>query len=314
MPVPTENWPENDRTIAYQLKVTNELNQVPGKIMQLFDESNSSMCSGTIKILEDRFDIVNLETQQNRAEDTNYIDVGNSRRAIRKRKPADAAILVGRHDLQSTDVNLEAVPPQRLADAVRRYHDDAFFDPLGGFYGNAWTGEYGATAVPFTPGNIIAHQGGGITKAKLQQLMKLFNDNDVDTETEMPILMIDNQGLIDLQNITEFANWEYSEDRPLARGELGSARGFLGFRYIRMNLLSARAYPSAPGTIVPAAGQISLPAFVPSGLHRGVWTEFFYRQGENPAKKHQMQQYAEACSAITRVDEKKCFQMVCTGR
>ncbi len=314
MAVPVENWPETDRTIAYTLKVTNELNQIPGKFTQLFDESNSGQCSGTIKILEDRFDIINLETQNNRADDTNYVDIGNVRRAIRKRKPADAAVLVGRHDIQATDVNIEAVPPKSLADAARRYHDDAFFDPLGGFYGNAYTGEYGQTAVPFTPGNIIAHGGAGITKAKLQALMKLFNDNDVDTETEEPILFIDNQGVIDLQNITEFANWEYSEDRPLARGEFAAGRGFLGFRYIRCNMLSARAYPSAPGTIVPAAGQISLPAFVPSGLYRGVWTEFFYRQGENPSKKHQMQQYAEACSAITRVDEKKCFQMVCNGR
>ena len=36
MPVPVENWPETDRTIAYTLKVTNELNQVPGKITQVF--------------------------------------------------------------------------------------------------------------------------------------------------------------------------------------------------------------------------------------------------------------------------------------
>ena len=314
MAVPIENWPENDRTIAYTLKVTNELNQKPGKFTQHFDESNSGPCSGTIKILEDRFDIINLETQNNRTDDTNYIDIGNVRRAIRKRKPADAAILVGRHDLQATDINLEAVPPQKLADAVRRYHDDAFFDPNGGFYGNAYTGEYGQTAVPFTPGNILAHGGAGITKAKLQSLMKLFNDNDVDTEAEMPILMVDNQGVIDIQNITEFASWDYNEDRPLMSGEIENMSGFMGFRFIRANLLSSRAYPSAASVIVPGANQIALPAFVPSGIYRGVWTEFFYRQGENPAKKHQVQQYAEACSAITRVDEKKCFQMICTGR
>lgn len=314
MTVPVENWPENDRTIAYTLKVTNELNQKPGKFTQHFTEENSGPCSGTIKILEDRFDIINLETQNGRTDDTNYVDIGNQRRAIRKRKPADAAILLGRHDRQSTDINIEAVPPQKLADAVRRYHDDAFFDPNGGFYGNAYTGEYGQTAVPFTPGNIIPHGGTGITKAKLQALMKGFNDNDVDTENEMPILMVDNQGLIDIQNIPEFASWDYNEDRPLMTGEIESLRGFMGFRFIRANLLSSRAYPSASSVIVPAAGQISLPAFVPSGLYRGVWTDFFYRMGENPAKKHQMQQYAEACSAITRVDEKKCFQMVCTGR
>lgn len=314
MAVPFENWPETDRTIAYSLKVTNELNQVPGKLTQVFDASNSGMCTGTIKVLEDRFDIINLETQNARADDTNYIDIGNVRRAIRKRKPADAAVLVGRHDIQASDVPIESVPPQRLADAVRRYHDDAFFDPTGGFYGNAYTGEYGATAVPFTPGNIVPAGAAGITKTKLQALMKLYNDNDVDTEMEEPILIIDNQGLVDLQNIPEFANWDYNSDRPLMRGELPTGRGFMGFRYIRANILSARGYPSAPGTVVPAANQISLPSFVPSGLYRGIWTEFFYRAGENPAKKYQMQQYGEACSAITRIDEKRCFQMVCTGR
>ena len=303
-----DNWPEGTRTVGYSLKVTNELNAKPGKLTALLAEQTMSGYSDTKEQIEDRFDEVNLEEQTNRHEDTNYIDINQTRRWLRKPKPADAAMLLGRHDMQSTRVNLQMPTAASLARGVRRYHDNQFFT---GFFGNAYTGEYGDTAVPFTPANIMAHGGAGITKAKLQSLMKMYDDNDVDTEEEQPIILIDNQGKIDLQNINEYANSDFNDFKPLVRGEIP---GFLGFRFVQLNLLSARSFPSAPGFVVPSAGQIALPSFVPSGLHRGVWTEFFMDQGVNRGKKAQEQMYVEACSAITRVDEKKCFQMICTGR
>ena len=303
-----DNWPEGTRTVGYSLRVTNELNAKPGKVSMILADQTKSGYSDTKEQIEDRFDDINLETQQVRHEDTNYIDINQQRRWIRKPKPADAAMLLGRHDKQSTKVNLEMPTEMSMARAVRRYHDDVFFP---GFFGNAYVGEYGDTAVPFTPANIQAHGGAGITKAKLQSLMKLYDDNDVDTEEEMPILLIDNQGKIDLQNITEYASSDWNDSHPLVRGEI---KPWLGFRFVQLNMLSARGFPSAPALVVPAAGQIALPSFVQSGLHRGVWTEFFMDKGINRSKKSQEQMYVEACSAITRVDEKKCFQMVCTGR
>lgn len=301
-----DNYPEGIRTVGYQAKVTLELNQTPGKIYSL--AGTSGTYSDTKEQIEDRFSEIDLQEQRGRHEDTNYQDFGAQRRWIRKPQPADAAVLLGRHDQQSTKTPLKMPNQQQMANGVRRYHDNRFFE---GFYGNAWTGEYGDTAVPFTAGNIIPHGGAGITKTKLQALMKLYEDNDVDTEAEMPIVLIDNQGKIDLQNITEYVNSDFQDGHPLVRGEI---KPWLGFRFIQVNLLSVRAYPSARDYIIPAAGQIALPSFVPSGVHRGVWTEFFYDEGINRSKKSQQQMYAEACSAITRVDEKKCFQLVCNGR
>lgn len=301
-----DNWAEGARTVGYSLRVTSELNATPGKLYAL--AGTTATYSDTKEEIEDRFGFINLETQQTRNEDTNYVDIDQTRRWIRKPKPADAAMLLGRHDQQSTRVNLKLPSSQAMADGVRRYHDDVFFP---GYYGNAYTGEYGDTAVPFTSGNIMAHGSAGITKAKLQAMMKLFDDNNVDTEAEMPILLIDNQGKIDLQNISEYASSDYNDTHPLVRGEI---KPWLGFRFIQINLQSTTAYPSASSYVTPSAGVASLPCFVPSGIHRGVWTEFFYDEGVNRSKKAQQQMYVEACSALTRVDEKKCFQMLVNGR
>jgi hypothetical protein len=48
-------------------------------------------------------------------------------------------------------------------------------------------------------------------------------------------------------------------------------------------------------------------------MHRGVWQEFFNDERPNPERKHKMSRYVEANSNFTRTDEKKCFQLVCTG-
>jgi hypothetical protein len=302
-----DNAPESVRTIGYSLKVTAELNAKAGKLTALLAEQ-TMQCHDTKHQIEDRFDDIYLEPQLVRNGDTNYVDQDSVRRWIRKPKPFDVAKLIGRHDMQSTQVDLKMPPAKAMATGIRRYHDDQFFS---GFFGNAYVGEYGDTAVPFTPANIIPAGGAGITLDKLHALLKAYDDNNVDTEEEMPILLIDNQGRVDLHKIPEYISADWNDHKPLVRGEI---KPFLNIRFVQLNMLDAGAFPSAPDFVVPSAGQISLPSFVPSGLQRGVWTESFVDIGLNRSKKAQQQIYVEACSAITRIEEKKCFQLQCINR
>ena len=297
-----EDWAEGTRTVGFQLAVEYDLNQTPGKLSPLVGSSGTY--SDKSEEITDRFDDEGgLEEKNNRNEDTNYEDATSVRRWVKKPKSADTATLIDRDDQKATRVDIKSPMAVRTGNKVRRYHDNQW---LKGYFGNAWTGETGDTAVAFDSNNIVAHGSAGLTKAKLLEVREMMNLNDVDIEMEMPVLLLDPLSETDLLGITEYVNSDYQDGHPLVRGEI---KPWLGFRFIRCNLTSTRAYPSATDLVVPGSGQISLPCFVPSGLHRGVWTEFFGSIDTLPTKKHSTQVYAEACSVVTRLNEDKCYQL-----
>ncbi|MEO9625868.1 MAG: phage capsid protein [Qipengyuania citrea] len=291
------------RTVEYRLAVEHELNQKPGKLYPLAGDSAGYQDKGAQLI--DRFGHLDLEEKQTRNEDTNNTDVSVERRFIKKPKSADVAPLIDRDDQKATKVDLGSPIAASTGLAVRRYHDKQW---IKGYFGNGWTGEDGDTAVPFDSNNII-DLGGNFTKAGLLAIREAMNLGDVDTEAEMPIMLIDPQSETKLLQIEEYVNKDYTADGrpPLMMGEI---KDWLGFRFVKANLKSRKAFGDTVDLLVPAANHIALPVFVPSGLHRGIWTEFWGKITERNDKKHSTQIYAEACSAVVRTDEAKCFQYV----
>lgn len=289
------------RTVEYNLAVEHELNQTPGKLSPLHGSTDGYQDKGAQLI--DRFGHLDLEEKQARNEDTNNTDVNVERRFIKKPKSADVAPLIDRDDQKQTKVDLNSPIAKSTGLAVRRYHDKQW---LKGYFGNGWTGEDGDIAVPFDANNIV-DLGAGFTKAALLKLREQMNLGDVDTESEEPVILLDPESETDLLSITEYVDADFNETRPLVRGEI---KPWLGFRFVRANLKSRKAFGDAVDLLVPAPNHIALPAFVPSGLHRGVWTEFWGKISERNDKKHSTQIYAEACSAVVRVDEAKTYQLV----
>jgi hypothetical protein len=297
-----ENWPEGTRTTSFQLAVEYELNQTPGKLSVLVG-SSAGYSDKSVEIV-DRFGDLFLEQKNGRNEDTNLTDISSTRRWIKKPKSADIAVLLDRDDVKSTRVDIKSPIAVQAGVGTRRYHDDQW---LVGYFGNAWTGETGDTAIPFKAANIVAHGNAGFTKAKLLAVREKMNLNDVDIEAEMPIMLLDPQSETELLGIQEYVNTDYNPGHTLSRGEI---KPWLGFRFVRTNLTSTRAYKNGAPLVVPEANAVALPVFVPSGLHRGVWTEFYGDIGTRRDKKLSEQVYAEACSAIARVNEDKCYQVV----
>ena len=299
--MPAENSMETTRTTSFQLSVEYELNAMPGKLSPLVGGEDTF--SDKSVELTDRFGDIYLEDKNGRNEDTNYTDIDVSRRWIKKPKSADNAVLLDRDDVKATRVDIKSSIAVQAGKGVRRYHDDKWIE---GYFGNAWVGETGDTSIPFKPSNIVPHGNTGFTKAKVLEAREMFGLRDVDIEAEMPVWLLDPESETELLQIEEYVKSDYTPGHALARGEIKS---WLGFRFVRSNLTSARAYKRGVKQLVPEAGVVSLPVFVPSGLYRGVWTEFFGSIDPLPTKKHSWQVYAEACSAVTRVHEDKCFQI-----
>lgn len=300
-----EDWADTTRTTEYSLSVGYELNQEPGKLAMLHD-GMVQQCSDKLVQIEDIFDDLNLSEKQTRNEDTNTTDTSVRRRWMVKPKSADVATLLDRDDVKATRVDIGSPLAVQTAKGVRRYHDDRW---LQGYWGNAYEGEDEAaplTAVPFDTGNIIPINATGFTKAKLHLLAEAMELADNDMEAEMPVVLLDVKSKQDLLQIEEYVNQDYSGQgwTPLVRGEI---KPWMGFRFVCLNLTSSRAYPNGSALCIPGTDQVHLPAFFPSGLRRGVWTEFFGDIGPRRDKKMSQQIYAEACSTVARIREEKCF-------
>jgi hypothetical protein len=253
MPGP-EDWAEGVRTTSFQLAVEYDLNAKPGKLSP--SRRHPSPYSDKMVEVVDRFDDEGgLDNKTARNEDTTYTDPSSTRRWIKKPQTADTAVLIDRDDMKATRVDIKSPMAVRTGNKVRRYHDNQW---LNGFFGNAYSDETGSTTVTFDSNNIIAHGSAGLTKAKLITLRQMMLLNDVDIEEEEPILLIDPLSESDLLGITEYANADYNESKPLVRGEI---KPWLGFRFVRCNLTSTRAYPDAA-----SAGGARFGADQPAGV------------------------------------------------
>lgn len=288
------------RNVEYNNAVTYELAQKPGMLSPLVGSTDNY--SGNAKArIENRFDELEMEDQQGRNEDTNLTDLASTTRWIKAGPAADTAVLIDKNDQKVTQVPLNSPIANRIALAARRYHDRKWIE---GYVGTAYAGEDGDTAIPFPAGNHIGDPNTGMTKDKLLELREVMLSKDVDVDEEMPIILLGPRQQTELFKIPEYVDADFTPGYTLARGEVKS---WLNFRFISINFDSKRGYGKLGTTLLRDGDTRLLPAFQPSGLHRGVWTEFFGHIDMRPDKKLNTQIYGEARSAVTRVNEDKCF-------
>lgn len=299
----SENFAEQHRNVTFRNNVTFELSAKPGILSPLVGSTQNYSGSKSARI-ENRFDELEMAEKTTRNGDTNNVDVDSLARFIKVGKSENVAPLLDDDDVDVTEVDLKSPLVMGVAKAARRYHDDMW---LRGYYGSGWTGETGEIAVGFTGANTVVHGSAGLTLDKLIAMQKLMLLNDVDIEEEEPILLVTPHQQANLMGIAEYKNADFNKDRPLVRGEL---KPFMGFRFVLFNPDSPRAYRLG-GALTKPSTQRLLPCFVPSGLHRGVWTEFWGKIDQRPDKEYATQIFGKARSAVVRTDEAKCYIMEC---
>lgn len=305
-----ENFSEKHNNVSFNNAVTFALAARAGLLYPLVGSSNNYSGDEKSRILNE-FDELAMSDQETRNGDTNLTDIDSLVRFILAEPAADVATLLDKNDQKVTQVELGSPIAARIAQAAQRYHDRKW---LEGYYGTAWGGKTGDTAIPFKAANVLPAGGSGITMNKLIETRELLGLGNIDFDEEMPIMLITPRQETDLLKIEEYKNSDYNDGHVLVRGEI---KPFMGFRFIRFNPDSktksnVHAYGQARYLTKAQGSNVRrLPVFVPSGLHRGIWTEFWGDIGPRRDKKVNTQMYGEARSAVTRTDEDKCFLVEC---
>lgn len=295
-----ENFAEQHRNVLFSNNVTATLRETPGMLYPMCGTSAGYKGSKSARI-ENRFGRLRMTEQTTRNADTNNVDVDSLVRFIVPGKRANVAPMLDRDDAETTSVDLGSGLVNEVAAAAATYHDDMF---SRGFFGNGWAGETGGTAVPFKAANVLAHGGAGLTLGKLLALEELMRTRHVNFQREKPIIILHPKDVTGLRNITEYKSFDYNGSKPLADGEL---KPFLNFRFFSF-VPDAESLPLSWGNWFADAGATrQLPVIVPSGLHRGVWTEFEGSIDDRADKSHSTQYWGAARSAVVRTDEDKAF-------
>lgn len=209
----------------------------------------------------------------------------------------DCAILVDRLDTLKMIYDPTSPYTERMREAAARKYDQIIMDS---FYADAKAGKTGDTVVTFPAGNIIAHGGTGLTVAKLRSLRKMMKKKFVDFRTMRPIIAVTAEEVDDLLGETTIQSVDFNSVKPLVDGEVTS---FMGFNFMPYeDNGDDRIYQYVSGTVVRR-----LPAWVPDGMHFGVWDDLTIIINNRPDKNNIKQIHGEFTAGATRVNEDNVF-------
>lgn len=322
-------WAETARTVQYEKSVEFQLNEQPGKF--LAHTGSWKDAAGAVKVeITDRFSDLYAEEVTARHQQSEYQEPTIERRWIHKQKRSAIHVLLDPDDVASTEVDIRSPLPVGIAQGIRRYQDDEW---LIGFYGTAYTGEEGLTAVPFKSANVLPADTGetaanytGLTLKKLRAIRKLYRKNLVDTEAEMIRMLVTAEEIDDLLQIDEYVNSRYNPDsqqrskwKPMGEGQRqalqdGEPTPFLGIWFIPAEIDNPKAYKKAnsvAGRTTNASGHRRLPVWVPSGLAGREWMSFLPKYQERGDLNHEEQFSGYSNCRFSRVHEDKCVIVEC---
>lgn len=219
----------------------------------------------------------------------------------------DAAVLIDRLDLLKMIFDPTSPYVEQMRVGAARKMDEII---MSKFFAVAKTGKDGTTNTTFPNGNIIAHGGTRMSVAKLRALRKLFKKRHVDLRTMTPLIAVTSEQTDDLLGEVAVGSSDYNAVKPLVDGEV---RGFMGFTFIPYedngNSSDGRGIPTE---IV--AGPLTIrdcPAWVPNGMHFGIWDGLVITINNRPDKNNIKQAHATFTAGATRIQENEVFQLQC---
>jgi len=305
MPV---DFAEQHRNIKFSNNVSQTLREESGRLAGLCGSSDNYAGNKSGRILN-RFGRVRMNYVGGRGAKTDLTDANSVARFIKFAPAGRVGVPIDNDDQNETEVELTSPIVMEVAEAARQWEDDMFGgDPAvptsSGYFGNAWEGEDGSTAVPFKGTNVLAAGGAGVTLSRLLAMKELALKRHCNISREPLVLFLTAVDETQLFKIPEYQSVDQNNRQPLVNGELAP---WMGFRFFRFEP-DAESYPLSFSQYFTGGGTIRrLPCFQPSGLHRGVKQEFMGRFGERPDLDYMLQAWGKVRSSVVRTDEDKCF-------
>jgi hypothetical protein len=197
--------------------------------------------------------------------------------------------------------------------AMERSKDDEI---IASFFGTAYTGHSGSTAVtwpngntestPSAPGGYVvavnswAYGNGsgnaGLTISKLIEAKVALDQAEADEEDER-YLVISGKALGQLLATTEATNEDYNSVKALVKGEITE---FLGFKFIRSERL-----------LTDSNGYRRCVAFTKTGIGLGIAKDIYTKVAERPDKRFSWYVYAAESLGAARLEEARLVEIKC---
>lgn len=257
----------------------------------------SDSYTGKAASIVDQFGETSAQDINTRHADTPLIDVPQARRWVHPRD-RNWASLIDRQDKLRMLIDPTSPYAMEGAAAMNRKIDDVL---LTAMFATAYVGEDGTGTEAFDTANyqVGVNVGGtasNLNVAKLQDaLLKLMLANKGELD-EQPYMAISSREHDSLLKEIQVNNSEYSGQYVLVDGKV---RRFMGFEFIITERLSI------------SGGNRLIPAWVPSGVHLGIWNDVTTKVSERADKNYAWQVYLEMTIGATRTQQGKVVQVLC---
>lgn len=184
--------------------------------------------------------------------------------------------------------------------AMRRAED---LEVMNAFYRAAKTGETGGTSETYASTNssdeflVDVNTGGnnsGLNRAKLIALRKIFTKYYVNLDEEPINMIITEAEVEDLLGDTTLLSKDYMSQQALVTGKLPPILGF------NFHVFSTQTLETTTDFTLVSSHTRTLPVWVKSGMHLGMWEDMETRVGPDPAYKFNNRVYLKAHYGATR--------------
>ncbi len=247
-----------------------------------------------------QFGALEVQDPAGRFADLNYVNSTLARRWV---FPTDKELpeLIDAFDILRILEDPKGKLAESQANAFARFQTSLIINAANA---TAYVGETGVTTEAWDTAYEVANSVGagsatGMNVKKLNKAHRLFEDNKVDLETEKPTLVIGPQQHEDLRDQAQVTDATFNGNKPVLVA--GNVTEFMGFN-IRVSTLLNKS-----------GNDRACIAYVPSGIHFGVWQDVMTDVTQLKHKSSQPWQiYSKMTAGATRTQLGKVVVIQCT--
>lgn len=217
----------------------------------------------------------------------------------------DAAELIDNADKVRMLIDPTSEYTQSIMYSLGRKADDILLDAL---YGNSYAVDSSdaQSTVALSAGQIVDEDFGAassdLTVEKLREARRILLANNVDLQSETPIILHDGQAIMTgLLAQTAVTSSDYNSVKALVNGELNT---FMGFKFVHCERLAATQHKTSESFVRAIV-------FVPSALGVATGRDMNVRISERDDKRYSTQVYGAMDIGAVRRQEEKVVVIEC---